>query len=285
MSQHSAGYLYSSVAGNASEKITNLGEGELRPLISCYEMFHIHARKFLFAFRDLQRVDAITRQNSENTKIPSDDKYMHRIADGLIEDFEGMGLPVTLKSVKRLKKHVESGDATLNSTREAVNEINNRLTDEIEHRFWLYLDDQEAYFYISSDQHFGSDVLEKFPDVSTDIDESSKCYALGRYTACVFHLMRVMEHCVQQFGEKIGVQSSDEKNWQVILDQINKKLKGLDHNDQLTKKYAEISADLYSVKLAWRNETMHPKATYTKEEADKILRSVRDFTQDLSKVI
>ena len=39
------------------------------------------------------------------------------------------------------------------------------------------------------------------------------------------------------------------------------------YQDQTTKKYAAISSNLYHVKLAWRNEVMHPKQTYTEEEA------------------
>jgi hypothetical protein len=38
-----------------------------------------------------------------------------------------------------------------------------------------------------------------------DADEAGKCFAVGRYTACVFHLMRIMERCVQKMGRDLGV--------------------------------------------------------------------------------
>lgn len=39
---------------------------------------------------------------------------------------------------------------------------------------------------------------------------------------------------------------------------------------------------LYSVKVAWRNEVMHPKQTYTLEQARGIFDSVRIFMVDLA---
>jgi hypothetical protein len=48
---------------------------------------------------------------------------------------------------------------------------------------------------------------------------------------------------------------------------------------------AEASANLYSVKVAWRNEVMHPKATYTLEEAENTLRQMRIFMHSLAGII
>ena len=39
---------------------------------------------------------------------------------------------------------------------------------------------------------------------------------------------------------------------------------------------------LETVKIVWRNRTMHPKATYTEEEAKKIVNAVQVFVQDFS---
>lgn len=42
-------------------------------------------------------------------------------------------------------------------------------------------------------------------------------------------------------------------------------------------KYAQASVYLENVKNAWRNDVMHPKETYTEEEAERVLRTVKDF--------
>jgi len=127
-------------------------------------------------------------------------------------------------------------------------------------------------------------VEDKIPSVIADISEAGKCLGLERPTAAVFHLMRVMETGVQKFGDKVGVTLTDEKVWQVILDQLNAEIRGMG-KDHLAKKYASISAHLYNVKLAWRNEAMHPKATYTPEEAERIFAATRGFMIDLAGVL
>jgi hypothetical protein len=48
---------------------------------------------------------------------------------------------------------------------------------------------------------------------------------------------------------------------------------------------SQASANLYAVKLAWRNEVMHPNDTYTLEEAEDILRQVKLFMQQLVEIV
>ena len=48
--------------------------------------------------------------------------------------------------------------------------------------------------------------------MSEDIAEAGKCLGVGRPTASVFHLMRVMEIGVPRFGDVLGVKLADEKN-------------------------------------------------------------------------
>ncbi len=132
---------------------------------------------------------------------------------------------------------------------------------------------------------FGTDVEAKFPQMSEDISKSGKCLALGRSTAAVFHLMRVMEIATQKLGDKLNVTFSSQKNWQNILDEVNKAIKAMDHKAVQTKAYAAAASHLYNVKLAWRNEVMHPKQTYTHEEATKIYTAVDTFIRDLASIL
>ena len=107
----------------------------------------------------------------------------------------------------------------------------------------------------------------------------------GAVHACVFHLMRVMETATQQLGAKLGVSLTKEKNWQPILDEVNKAIRKLYQKDPSTKKYAAVAALLENVKLAWRNEVMHPKEIYTEEDAKRIFSAVRSFLDKLASLI
>jgi hypothetical protein len=121
--------------------------------------------------------------------------------------------------------------------------------------------------------------------MSEDIAEAGKCLAVNRTTAVVFHLLRVMEIAVRVFGNKLGVQLASEKNSQNILDEINKSIRAMDQKAAQTKTYAAASAHLYNVKLAWRNEVMHPKQTYTIAESKNVLSSVGTFIRELARMI
>jgi hypothetical protein len=166
-----------------------------------------------------------------------------------------------------------------------VDEVQSRLFDEFE--------SQGKFFYIplsraslfENQEPYGPSVSKKFPRIAEDVGEAFKCYACARYTACVFHLMRVMEHGVQSLGKRLKVTQVETTVWQKILDQVNSAIKTLPAKAERTKKIAEISAHLYSVKLAWRNEVMHPKSTYTEEEAENLLRQVGLFMAELAKVV
>lgn len=155
---------------------------------------------------------------------------------------------------------------------------------EMEGVLFFHVPSERAVFY-GKDDLFGIDFAVMFPSLQSDMVEAGNCLAVGRGTACVFHLMRIMEAGVQSFGAKLGVSFPQDKNWQVILNEATKALKGLPSRDPATVAMAEASANLYSVKVAWRNEVMHPKATYTLEEAENTLRQMRIFMHSLAGII
>ncbi len=75
--------------------------------------------------------------------------------------------------------------------------------------------------YYQQAQLFGEQVDKKFKALRGEIAEAGKCFAAGRDTATVFHLMRVMEVGVQRLGKKLGVPDTKEKEWQIILNSVN----------------------------------------------------------------
>jgi hypothetical protein len=166
-----------------------------------------------------------------------------------------------------------------------VYELNLRMADELDKRFFLSVSPEEIEYYRQQSPLFGQEVEDKFPSMSEDISEAGKCLALGRSTACVFHLMRVMEIGLRRVGTAIGVALTASKNWQNILDEMNKRIRAMDQKDEKTKRYASASAHLYNVKLAWRNEVMHPKQTYTAEESKLLFSAVGVFIRDISNLV
>jgi hypothetical protein len=161
-----------------------------------------------------------------------------------------------------------------------LDEVAARMRDELLLCLFMQIPSDRIDYFVDKPQ-FGEAVATKFPKAITDIQEAGKCYATGRSTASVFHLMRVMEVSVQWLGTKLGIILAGRKNWHNILDEVDKAIKALPVKTTAQRKkrsrLAEASAHLRMVKDAWRNDVMHPKETYSEEEAERIFRNVKDF--------
>jgi hypothetical protein len=203
----------------------------------------------------------------------------------LIDQCMKIGLVVSAHLIANKKGFISSRPKamTLADFAVALEHIADSIRTEIYLTQFMYLPPEQAKCY-DKPELFGTAVNSKFPGIQFDMIEAGNCYAVGRATACVFHLMRIMETGVQEFGKKLGVSLVNEKNWQNILDEANKAIRTLPKGPT-TVEMSHAAANLYAVKLAWRNEVMHPKDTYTLEEADNLIRQVRAFMQQLAKII
>lgn len=161
------------------------------------------------------------------------------------------------------------------------------IRDALESEHFFHLTQADVSLYVS-DEPFGSEVTRKFPRAAEDVAEGAKCLALQRPTAAVFHLMRVMELALRALAKKLKVTTinPETESWNKITDHVNKAINALPAKtapEQARKaKLGTISAHLNSVRIAWRNEVMHPKQSYTREEAHVIFAAVRAFMIDLA---
>jgi hypothetical protein len=135
---------------------------------------------------------------------------------------ESIGLRASTKCVKSiLENHVK--ESTVGKMIEEISQLEDIIQWEMQDRLFMFIPSDRADRYNKSEL-FGTDVTAKMPQTQFDIVEAGNCYAAGRGTAVVFHLMRIMEIGVQAFGSKIGVVFTNRKNWQPILDEINTKI-------------------------------------------------------------
>jgi hypothetical protein len=194
-----------------------------------------------------------------------------------------IGLGISAKCANDILESAKKKSTTYGAMADLFGHLERTILWEMEDKLFMLIPPERAELF-NKPELLGQAVLDKFPALQFDIVEAGNCYVLGRGTACVFHLMRVMESGVQEFGNKLGVSLVNEKNWQNILEGINKAIKVLPKSPA-TVEMSQASANLYAVKLAWRNEVMHPKDTYTLEEADNLIRQVRLFMQQLAKIL
>ena len=247
-------------------------------------MLRIDAKPFLDMLDILVQFTIIGQDDRRAKLMLSDRSRFTNHLKALIAELKMPELDMCRKAAERLLHHVEQ-DASHFQILHDMQSLRERLLDQIENVTFVAIRQSDRDYFVPHTPLFGIEVDLKFPEMSEDISEAGKCLALGRGTAAVFHLMRVMERALQRLGTELGILLASEKNWQNVLDEANKAIKLLDHKKQKTKALAESASHLYAVKLAWRNEVMHPKQTYTMEQAHEIFRNVRAFVRDLTELV
>ncbi len=141
---------------------------------------------------------------------------------------------------------------------------------------FLVMDGGTERFLGSADDLFGADVVDAFPEAEFDLGEAGKCRAFGLWTASVMHLMRALEVGLKALAAHVGVVHED--NWNKTLNQIEARLREVRRKDDgpdAEQWAAEIGTQLRFIKNAWRNQAMHPLATYDEARAVAIYDNAR----------
>ncbi len=170
--------------------------------------------------------------------------------------------------------------------------ICNTIQIEMHAKKYFSINPEEVRLYDPPNPLFGTDFQTKFPSASFELDEAGKCLALARYTAAVFHMMRIMEIGIRAVGRCLNIPDpvkDAERNWGAVLrkikDEIDRRTAAKPqtwlHNDDKNF-FSEIYVSLDAVRVAWRNTTMHVENKYTGEEAEHIFVSVRGFMKKLA---
>jgi hypothetical protein len=136
-----------------------------------------------------------------------------------------LGLSVSTKCIDLYFEKDQAG-MTVGEIVELLNQLERTIRWEMEEKLFMFIPSDRAGYY-DQPELFGKDVNKRFPTIQFDMIEAGNCYAAGRGTAVVFHLMRIMEVGVQEFGKKLSVALVAHKNWQNILDEMNKAIKAL----------------------------------------------------------
>src|SRR5205823_3208634 len=109
-----------------------------------------------------------------------------------VQDCVDLDLTATAVSLRRL---IERLSATTNKPsdiwhspdqklRELVDEVTSRLLDEAHARIFFSLSALEAEHYVHWQKGW-EEILARFPATTSDVEEASKCFALGRNAATV----------------------------------------------------------------------------------------------------
>lgn len=170
--------------------------------------------------------------------------------------------------------------------------VSDAISTELSRRVLIFMPPERAsWFYgerkdeqgLPVNPPFGGTVHEAFPSADDEIWEACRCFALARDTACIFHLMRVLESGLRCLARTLLIGLSGGEAWQNVIDLIEAQIRELQKSPRGPKKQrvlqfcSEAAKEFVYFKDAWRNHVMHSRATYGVDESTRILGHVRDF--------
>jgi hypothetical protein len=261
-------------------------------LWSLWDMLELNAATFYETVSILWHINGFVSARPDTQKEKISEAHLHgyrTMVERLIAHLTILNAPVTTTASTELLEIIKTG-VTFKMFSDGLEDIEKTFKRELSKKP-LYVIESERYKYFSPQVPlFGTNVQEKFLSTTFELDEAAKCIALGRPTASVFHLMRMMEIGVRSVARCLGIPDPiqpAERSWGAVLKKVRG---GIDAKWTTTaarstgdaKIFDDLYASLDAVKNPWRNDTMHPANKYTDDEAEHVFVAVRGFMMKLA---
>ena len=267
-------------------------------VVSLWEMLELNASEFYSVVSILRqtqgRIDQykiLKEGELKKTRLaPNDGERASQHLKLLYDSLITLGTPVTAIAVQSLLEKLSAEDEEgegmlLEPLRDALKDIDARLRDELSLATVLVMEPERKKYFDSAAAMFGDEVADKLPEAIPDIEDAGKCLACGQGTAAVFHSMRVMEAALKSLAKLLGIPYAP--SWESYIRQIEDRI-GEKHKSKTRKWkrdeafFREMLGNLQSIKIGWRNPTMHIVRRYSEDEAEEIFVAVRSFVKRLS---
>lgn len=235
------------------------------------------------SFIDARHKDEDSHFHDEKRLKPQDRKFLLEHITEINKHLETLSARVSLLTSQDAETAIKNDACTWRHARSHLGSISANLRRELSLVTLLVLSEKEKSFYGEA-QLFGEAAFSNFPSANSDIYEAGACLALGRSTACVMHLNRVLECGLETLAHALGVEK--QTDWGAYLRKIEKEL---DARSAAAGKrsadeqfYAEAGANFNRLRVAYRNPTMHPDKSYSSDRAEQILDAVKAFMAHLA---
>lgn len=238
------------------------------------------------------RLQSVLRTyNSAEAQIRQQDRDNVAI---LIDNFspwlKSHELTASLDCLNRIKEEYAEDAPSIRGIISHIELFHEILEDELRRRIFLFVVPQDGNLYNRPLASFPL-TWPNYPSARDDIEEACRCYALGRYTACVFHCMAILQCGLYALATELGVMLRypvELAEWCEIIAAIEKKVAAMVNRprsaarDERMTFHSECAVQFRYFKDAWRNHVAHMRETYDRDQAHSILLHVRDFMEKLS---
>jgi hypothetical protein len=251
-------------------------------LVTLLDLINLHFTLYLH----FVRLAGMLERSTKSEIIISDKLWdlVKIVMQEVVEDCTRLDFPLAVNKANNILSMIASNKRS--EAFDSVQELRERILEYFEAQSVLMIPFSKRNYYKEPLKEW-SDVAHKFPNVIEAIEESEKCFSLSRNTACVFHLMAVVQEGLNVLGGRLKIKVDHFATWEQIIKDIEGAVKAkpnpmLKRNWKLWESfYAEALSDLRWIKNAWRNPTMHFRRTYDETQATKVRERVKEFMQHL----
>ncbi len=260
-------------------------------------MLEFHAHKFMPVCTGLvvmgrwsRSLEARHLQANQDNEFAKELERTQKAVRTILPTLTAMGLSLSARYARYFLdlNSQQNNSGFLRSLQFETDRLLTTIHEELKSRRTIMIPMDRAIFYQVEGTFLGPDVCDRFPEVIGDAQEAGNCYALERYTACVFHLMKIMEYIVQKLGKKFKISGLETKTWGKILKDVKDKIQDMPHDiprrEAKKMKYHNCYALLDAVCHATRNPIMHCRLgrlskRYDKDEAKDLMDRVGSFVE------
>jgi hypothetical protein len=260
-----------------------------------HDMLKLLASQFLKELDNIERLSSYymhlaIEKTINPEELPTKDnlRRMAGVVRKAAELCESLGL--SKESASDLIGHLEGEfPPSYRNAITGLQELRAEIAGQLKRRTVLIVDPVRND-YFDQDNLFGVKVGTAFSKAKDEIRRAGTAYALEDPDACMFHLMRVLEHGLLALAKRVihkKPKTLTLKTWGKIIGAIDAQL--LTQSKKVrtprsatrTMQYAAIAKDYGYLKNAWRDVVMHGKSDFTDAGAHQTLTYVRGFMQNI----
>jgi hypothetical protein len=207
---------------------------------------------------------------------------------------EQLKMPVTHDMIGTFYSDFRNIAPTWNQALERLQCIRASFKSELKTRLFMFVLPHRTPFYSDASQRgyrVGvqfADILAKYPSAQFDLLEAGNCMCYERFTAAVYHLMRVAEYGLMSVATSLG-EVPKNPSWDGIIGSVNSATNRISSAQQKPSNwkseerfYTETVAWFKDIKNGWRNPVSHMPRIYTEGQAEGIFTAVKNVMGHLA---
>lgn len=179
-----------------------------------------------------------------------------------------------------LKDLAAAKDATEELTRIAPRELSSKI---------VFMISPERNHLLTDRALFGEKVAEVFDDTADDIEEAAKCLALGRSTACVFHLMRAAEGAAAIVSKRLGGRTHKEETGEALtfgglFNEVKGRVEAIPGRPEKDR-WLTLVGFMRDLNRGTRTKVDHPGTWYQESKAEDIFGLTKSFMREAAELL